>query len=254
MMSDSNRRVRLLAAIGLVALLAGPVLAADDAIRTQRVQFKKGASSAIFSGKIKGYQTVDYLVTARKGQYANVSLATRHGATYFNLLAPGQTEAAFFNGSMSQNQFEGSLPADGEYRIRVYMMRSAARRNEVADYRLEIAIAAAGKASAAPASDAKVPGTDYHATGQVPCSMGGSQPAGSCRFGVTRQGQGSGMVTITKPDGRKRVIVFDKGRATGYDQSQADQGAFSATRQGDTTIVRIGDERYEIPDAVIQGG
>ena len=242
-----------LAAAGIAWLASSSVLAADD-MRTERVQFKKGASSAIVAGKIKGYQTVDYLVTARQGQVANVSLATRHTATYFNLLAPGQTEVAFFNGSVSQNQYEGKLPADGEYRIRVYMMRSAARRNEVADYRLEIAIAAAGQASVAPAGDAKVSGTGYHATGDVPCAMGGAQPAGLCPFGVTRQGQGSGMVTVTKPDGRKRVIFFEKGRATGYDASQSDKGAFKATRQGDMSIVYIGDERYEIPDAVINGG
>jgi len=62
------------------------------------------------------------------------------------------------------------------------------------------------------------------------------------------------MVTITKPDGRKRVIFFEKGRATGYDQSQADPGEFRASRQEDLTIVQIGSERYEIPDAVIHGG
>ena len=252
-MSDLRWRVPALAAFGL-ALLVGPALPADDAIRTQRVQLKKGASSAIVNGKIKGYETIDYLVSARKGQYANVSLATRHTATYFNLLAPGQTEVAFFNGSISQNQYEGNLPEDGEYRIRVYMMRSAARRNEVADYRLEIAVAAAGKTSAAPAGDAKVAGTGYHATGNAPCAIGGGQPAGSCPFGVTREGQGSGTVTVTRPDGRKRVIFFDKGRATRYDQSQADNGAFSATRQGDLTTVHIGDERYAIPDAVVLGG
>jgi hypothetical protein len=252
-MSNPRWRVRALAGLGLT-LLVDPALPADKAIRTERVQFKKGASSAIVNGRIRGYEVIDYLVTAQQGQYANISLATRHTATYFNLLAPGQTEVAFFNGSTSENLYEGNLPADGGYRIRVYMMRSAARRNEVADYRLEIAIAAPGKASAAPAGDAKVPGTGYHAAGDVPCAMGRGNPAGSCPFGVTREGHGSGMVTVTKPDGRKRVIFFDKGRAIGYDQTHADKGAFSATRQGDSTIVHIGDERYEIPDAVIRGG
>jgi len=40
----------------------------------------------------------------------------------------------------------------------------------------------------------------------------------------------------------------------GYDVSEADPGAFSAEKQGDLTIVRIGNERYEISDAVILGG
>ena len=108
--------------------------------------------------------------------------------------------------------------------------------------------------SSALAHDAKVPGTNYHATTEIPCSMGGGAPTTSCFAGVTRQGGGSGTVTVTKPDGRTRTIFFEKGRATGYDQSQADPGKFSASRQGDTTTVHIGQERYEIFDAMLFGG
>nr|WP_321467491.1 hypothetical protein [uncultured Desulfobulbus sp.] len=123
----------------------------------------------------------------------NVSLASKHGATSFNILAPGQNEVAMFNGSLNQNQYEGTLPASGDYKIRVYMMRSAARRNEVAHYRLEMIIDGAGKSTAhVPSRDAKVAGTDYHATGNIPCSMSKGQPTGSCLFGVKREGNGSG--------------------------------------------------------------
>jgi len=108
--------------------------------------------------------------------------------------------------------------------------------------------------SSALAHDAKVPGTNYHATTEIPCFMGGGAPTMSCFAGVERQGGGSGMVTVTKPDGRTRTIFFEKGRATGYDQSQADPGKFSASRKGDTTIVHIGQERYEIFDAMLFGG
>jgi hypothetical protein len=108
--------------------------------------------------------------------------------------------------------------------------------------------------SSALAHDAKVPGTHYHATTEIPCSMGGGAPTASCFAGVERQGGGSGTVTVTKPDRRTRTIFFEKGRATGYDQSQADPGKFSASRKGDTTIVHIGQERYEIFDAMLFGG
>jgi hypothetical protein len=234
--------------------------AADD-IRAERVHFKKGASSAVVEDSIKGYATVDYVLGAKKGQYMNVSMATDNGANYFNILAPGETDVAFFNGSTSGNQYEGVLPASGDYKIRVYMMRSAARRNEVAKYRLEMIITNAEAASPAPKAasgssggDALVPGTSYHATGEIPCSMGGGQPTGSCAFGVVREGGGSGFVTVTKADGSTRAIFFEKGKAVGSDASQADAGEFSATREGDLNIVHIGEERYEIPDAVIFGG
>lgn len=115
---------------------------------------------------------------------------------------------------------------------------------------------AAAAAATAPAAteDAKVDGTDFHAIGNLPCRMTTDEAPGSCPFGVTREGDGNGMVTITKPDGRKRVIFFEKGQAIGADVSEADPGEFSASREGDTTIVHIGTERFEIPDAVIMGG
>ncbi|MGB6909018.1 MAG: hypothetical protein WBE08_07800 [Methyloceanibacter sp.] len=242
----------------LIAFATSTALAQDD-IRTERVQFRPGASSAIIKGKIKGYETVDYVLEASKGQHMNVSMATNNLSSYFNILAPGKNDVAMFIGSTSGNQFEGALSESGDYKIRVYMMRNAARRNEVANYRLEMIVTgAAEKASSAGAitsgGDALVKDTDYHATGNVPCAMGGGKPTGSCPFGVKREGNGSGMVTVTKPDGRKRTIFFKDGNATGADTSEADPGKFSVEKQGDVSIVHIGEERYEIFDAVIFGG
>lgn len=237
-----------------LVLIATASFAAND-IRTERVYFKKGSSSAVIEASIKGYQTVDYVLGARAGQHMNVSLATKHGATYFNILAPGQNEVAMFNGSINDDQYEGSLPATGDYKIRVYMMRSAARRKEVADYRLEMSIDGSGQPMTQNKEhDAKVAGTDYHATGMISCALGEGQPNASCNFGVKREGNGSGMVTVTKPDGSKRVIFFENGRATGYDQSQADAADFKSEKKSDMNIIHIGKERYEIPDAVIFGG
>lgn len=105
-----------------------------------------------------------------------------------------------------------------------------------------------------PPIDAVVEGTGYNATGEIPCAMAAGQPTGSCPFGVTREGRGSGVVTVTKPDGRTRAIFFQNGEAIGADVSEADPGGFSASREGDLTVVRIGEERYEIPDAVVYGG
>lgn len=102
--------------------------------------------------------------------------------------------------------------------------------------------------------DAKVAGTSYHATANVPCSMGGGAPTGSCPAGVKRQGGGAAEVTITKPDGRTRVIFFQNGRAITANTSEADPGKFSASRQADLNIIKIGQERYEIPDAFVSGG
>jgi hypothetical protein len=183
----------------------------------------------------------------------SVTLKTSNPSNYFNVLPPGSNDVAVFVGSSGGSEWTGSLAADGEYTIRVYLMRSAARRNEHAAYTLTVGITG-GAASEARSTDAKVAGTPYHATGKVPCVMESGRPKGSCPFGVVREGNGTGTVTVTKPDGRTRSIFFEKGKATGYDMSQADRGEFSARKEGDMNLISIGQERYEIPDAVIFGG
>lgn len=123
----------------LVLLAAWPATARDE-IRAETVHFKRGAISAIVEDSITGYGIVDYVLRIGKGQYLNVSMASDNTGNYFNILAPGENEVAMFNGSMSENQFEGTLPESGDYKVRVYLMRSAARRSEVANYRLEMIV------------------------------------------------------------------------------------------------------------------
>jgi hypothetical protein len=137
-----TRKTLLLAA--LAAFATSTAFARDD-IRTERVHFKPGASSATVKGKIKGYETVDYVLEASKGQQLNVSMSTDNLSSYFNILSPGENEVAMFIGSTSGNQYEGTLPKSGPYKIRVYMMRNAARRDEIANYRLEMIVTGAAK-------------------------------------------------------------------------------------------------------------
>jgi hypothetical protein len=62
------------------------------------------------------------------------------------------------------------------------------------------------------------------------------------------------MVAVSKPEGRPRTIFFEKGKADGYDRSQADTGKFKAESQGDLNFIDIGPEGCGIPDAMIFGG
>ncbi len=117
----------------------GPSQSARE-IRSERVLFQKGSTGTTIRGKVAGYDIVDYIVRANSGQTIAVAMHTDSGATYFNVLAPGETEVAFFNGSISDNAYEGTLDQTGDYRIRIYQMRSAARRGEVAHYRLRLHI------------------------------------------------------------------------------------------------------------------
>lgn len=95
----------------------------------------------------------------------------------------------------------------------------------------------------------------FDATGNIPCAQSAGQPMGQCEFGVARAGGGYATVVIKKPDGRTRAIFFRMGRPIGADTSQADgYPEFRAARESDLHLIRIGNERYEIPDAVVLGG
>jgi len=160
----------ILTAVFSLFLLFGVSAAFAGAIREEQVQFKANQTGTTVKGSIKGRQIIDYRLKAKAGQLLTVSLSTSNLSNYFNVLPPG-SETALFIGSTSGNSWAGTLPTDGNYTVRVYLMRSAARRNEKANYTLSIDIAS-GKLGEAPSSDAKVPGTSFHATGNVPCSIG----------------------------------------------------------------------------------
>ena len=241
--------------VGLAAPL--PAFAADE-IRQETIHFQKGRSGATVSGTLKGYETVDYRLRASAGQTMRVSLRTNNGQNYFNVLPPGSSDEAIFVGSSSGNDFSGTLPATGDYTVRVYLMRAAARRDETANYTLEVGITGAASSAAqggAYAGDAKVPGTDYHATGLIPCARSAGQPMTDCQFGVTRERGGSGMITVMWPDGGNRVIFYKNNTPSSYDESAADGGA-RMTVDNDNGLfkVRIGDQRFEIFEAVMTGG
>jgi len=94
----------------------------------------------------------------------------------------------------------------------------------------------------------------FDASGHIPCAQTIGQPMAQCEFSVARAGGGYATVVIKKTDGSSRVIFFRMGRPMGADTSEADPGEFSATKEADLHLIRIGNERYEIPDAVPFGG
>jgi len=142
--------------LGVTLFVVSPALAAED-IRKEPVHFDKGATSVTIKGRITGYETVDYVVRAKAGQTLAVTFKSSNRMAYFNVLPPG-SETALFVGSMDATgeHYEGTLPADGDYAIRVYQMRAAARRKESATYTLDVSVTGAlASASPAPASPAK---------------------------------------------------------------------------------------------------
>ena len=102
----------------LVCLLAGALLigTALTAEAAKQIAFGKGKSSASVSGKVQGSNDVDYVIRASAGQTLTVD-------------------------------FKASLPADGDYTIRVYLMGGAKDSDKPVNYTLKVSIPAAKPAS-----------------------------------------------------------------------------------------------------------
>jgi hypothetical protein len=162
--NSSGLLVKALFACALVALLLGTADASAGVnIRQEQIEFGKGTSGTTIKGKIKGDQIVDYQLRAGAGQSMVAIFKPTNLSAYFNVLPPG-SKVAIFVGSISGNRFDAELPADGVYTIRVYLMRNAARRNETANYTLDVSIADRSKTAAAASKGASATGGAFDMT------------------------------------------------------------------------------------------
>lgn len=130
------------AALAVLALTGGVPAAAQS---SSPVQFPHGKDHAVLSGTIAGHEYHDYLLRAKAGQTMTARLTVTgtngHGSAFFNVLPPGGTAVAIFNGSTSADR-SGTvkLPEDGEYRIRVYLMGNDKDAHKTVGYSLKVSI------------------------------------------------------------------------------------------------------------------
>jgi hypothetical protein len=243
-------RCVLLSLIAALAVEIAPAVAAE-AIRKETVQFAQGASEAKIKGVLRGDQTVDYRVRAGAGQTLTVALKGSNAQNYFNVLPPGSADVAMFVGQ-DGGGYKGVLPTDGDYTVRVYLMRPAARRNESSNYTLTVGVTGKPLAPLSAAKDALVPGTPFHASATVACTPPFESKPQQCEAFVIRRGfDGTATVEVRGGNGLKRQILFVKGDPKASDATEP----MTFARGGDATVVKLGaDERYTIPDALIRGG
>jgi len=161
--------------------------------------------------------------------------------------------AGFAPGAILDNL--GCLRAEGRVWCDVQPLGGGPRGYVAAEF-LKPAESPTGAVATGPDNSALRAGRgEFDATGKLPCAASVGQPMTQCDFGVARAGGGYATVVIKKPDGMSRAIFFRMGKPMGADTSQADgYPAFQAAKQRDLNLIRVGNERYEIPEAVILGG
>ena len=247
-------RTWLVAAIAaVISVITIPAEAEIQKHSQERVKFVKGASSAKIKGQLKGDETVDYVLRASAGQTLTVTLKRSNGANYFNVLPPNSTDVAMFIGQIG-GDFKGILPTDGDYTVRVYLMRSAARRNESSDYTLTISVTGKPLVPVPASQDAVIPGTPYHARAPFTCvanPYAETRPQKCEAFVIRRGFDGTATVEIQQDGIVNRRLLFLKGKPVVSDSSES----MAVTRQGDVTTVKFDSgEHYEIVDGLIFGG
>ncbi len=321
---------RLLALSGILLAAAASGGRAEAQITSEKIEFPAGSDSVVLQGTLRGPEIVILEVAAVEGKKLAVGLETSNPANAFNIAAPGAKEAGFI-GSTQGNYGEVLLSQPGDYRITLYLMRSAARRGEIADYRLSISLLPADdfadglsggpdywevygvrsalRLRAGPSAEHGVVGAlnngevvrnlgcrmngdtrwcrvetlregqqgwaaggflregtpprepdrrglvgngqRFDATGALPCAPVLGQPTTSCDFGVIRERRpGYAGLWIAIGNGIERYFLFEEGKPVYSNGS----GEIAVERLGDLQLLRLGEERYEIPDAVIYGG
>jgi Bacterial SH3 domain len=93
-------------------------------------------------------------------------------------------------------------------------------------------------------------GVPFDATGEVSCATVAGAAMGSCLFGVVRDGPGNAGVWIALGDGTERAILFEAGVPVSADSP----APLSFTKDGDLFTISVGDERYQFPEALVNGG
>jgi len=321
--------IHKLSASLLLLTVATTALAQD--VRRETLDIDQVNELRILEGAITGREIVDYQVSGERSQILSVDLLTSNPASYFNILRAGSKQAIFI-GSTRGTIADVPLPESGAYVIRVYLMRSAARRGETARYSLGISLGrpefadglsggpdywkvsagggfalnlragpstryeAIGKLrngevlqnrgcrltggerwcairathtgvtgwvagrylveSAAPQRPAMAEGgpvgngIPFDATGSVPCAARAVEPMQQCPFGVVREGPGNAGLWLALGDGIERQILFEGGAPVAT--NSADNMSFE--KAGDLFLIRVGDERFEVPEAVVTGG
>jgi hypothetical protein len=115
----------------LLSLVASAVAVGATKVSTVPVQFTPGANSAKLHGSFSGYDSVNYVLSAKAGQQMTIKIEGSSNAN-FNVFAPGDQpgKSTALGSGYPGSDWSGTLPSSGKYTVQVYQMRASARRGE----------------------------------------------------------------------------------------------------------------------------
>lgn len=216
------------------ALVAAASTAHAQGHLPERVEVPPGPAGLTVTGAVTGDETADYAITADAGQVLTVAMEATNMAAYLNVTAQGVTDVGPPTADALSRQVS-------DYRVRVYLMRGAARRGESSNYRLVLRLVAPTAAKIA----------TRETSGQIPCADAADQPTAPCNYRAVQQARGVTDVTVTLPGGGQQSLRF----RAGVPQQPRLGAKLAVEKEADLIVIRQGPaRRFEIPEAVVDGG
>jgi hypothetical protein len=110
---------------------------------SERVAFVRSAGSATRSGTLGAGESTerDYVVSIRAGQILKVELTAEHPGIFFEVFAPGRDTPLVNSASSGQPHWSATLPAEGNYTVRVQLRRAAAQASDGVPYSITLSVA-----------------------------------------------------------------------------------------------------------------
>jgi hypothetical protein len=131
---------RRILATAVAATLAATAFSQDVA-RQARLALEAGQASTHIEDSIEAFESVSYVVPLQAGQTLQVALASSNLAQVFDIHAPDAAKPVFVGGE-SGNAARLTAKITGEFVIRVYLLRFAARDGQSARYTMEVKVIA----------------------------------------------------------------------------------------------------------------
>lgn len=122
--------------LSLILVLIFTFDSPSDAQSKVRVRFARGATSSTITGTVRGYAYKDYVVGASAGQTIDVRLNAKTKCVFTVFKPDGDN----LDIGADSDQFTSELPVNGDYVVRVLLMRNEARRETSSSYKLSISI------------------------------------------------------------------------------------------------------------------
>ncbi|MEM7694535.1 MAG: hypothetical protein AAF318_08785 [Pseudomonadota bacterium] len=101
---------------------------------------------------------------------------------------------------------------------------------------------------------ARVRRGDFDATATIPCAQNPGEALGTCTARAARGAAGDARVAVTFANGFSRELSFVNGAFIRANATMSGVGTDTAwSLEGDTFVVRVDDQQYRVPTALVLG-